>query len=160
MASNKGQPKPLKKGPNQGKMDPMQRARYLAYEQPNESVAASIAVTQTRLKEHAVRSQAEPRKQILTLQQERQAKVVGQLKAAEARNHIWLMRFRFQCMKAQELNNLISCQPTARDATRLEVFLPPRTHTADSRDSLTRIQRERVEDLLEDDRGLLTNRIL
>ncbi|CAI9582556.1 unnamed protein product, partial [Staurois parvus] len=76
-----------------------------------------------------LQSQAETRKQVPNLEQERQAKVVGQLKAAEARNRIRLMRFRFQCMRAQELNNLISCQPTARDAIRLEVFLPPRTQT-------------------------------
>ncbi|KAM5135559.1 protein LKAAEAR1 [Mantella aurantiaca] len=159
MASDKDhlKSKPAKKGGSLGKMDPMQRARCLAYEQPSKSVAASIAVTQTRLREHALKS--EIRKQVPDLEQERQVKVVGQLKAAEARNRTRLMRFRFQCVRAQELNNLISCQPNALDAIRLEVFLPPRTQTADTHDSLRRFQRERVENLLKDDQGLLTNRI-
>lgn len=138
------------------KMDPMQRARHLAYEQPSKSIAASLLMTQTRLKEHALKSAPEPRA-ILDPEQERQKKVVGQLKAAEARNRIRLMRIRFQCRKSQELNNLISCQPTAREAIRLEVFLPPRPLEDKSRDPLRRLQRERVESLLEDDRGLLTS---
>ncbi|XP_018415123.1 PREDICTED: protein LKAAEAR1 [Nanorana parkeri] len=161
MASDKDQlkSKPLKKGASQGKMDPMQRARHLAYVQPSKSVAASIAVTQNRLKEHALRSQSETQKRIPDLDQERQAKVVGQLKAAEARNRIRLMRFRFQYMRAQELNNLISLQPTALDAIRLEVFLPPRARAVDTCDTLQRFQREHIENLLKDERGLLTNRI-
>ncbi|XP_072270480.1 protein LKAAEAR1 [Pyxicephalus adspersus] len=161
MASDKGQlkTKPLKKSTSHGKMDPMQRARYLAYEQPSKSVAASIAITQNRLREHAVKSVSETRKQILDLEQKRQAKVVGQMKAAEARNRVRLMRFRFQFMRTQELNNLISCQPTALDAIRLEALLPTRASAADTCDPLRRFQREHVENLLKDDRGLLTNRI-
>ncbi|KAM3922085.1 protein LKAAEAR1 [Leptodactylus fuscus] len=141
------------------KMDPMQRARHLAYEQPSKSIAASLLMTQNRLKEHALKSVPEPQRQVLDPEQERQMKVIGQLKAAEARNRIRLMRIRFQCMRAQELNYLISCQPTARDAIRLEVLLPPQPHEDKSRDSLRRLERERVEKLMEDDRGLMTNRI-
>ncbi|XP_068117981.1 protein LKAAEAR1 isoform X2 [Hyperolius riggenbachi] len=149
--------KAFKKGP--GKMDAMQRARHLAYEPPSKSVAASIAATQTRLREHVLKSVGQTLQQAADPEQEKQAKVVGQLKAAEARNRIRLMRFRFQCMRAQELNNLISCQPTARDAIRLEVFLPPRPHKEGSQDRLRGLERERVESLLMDDKGLLTNRI-
>ncbi|XP_075071409.1 protein LKAAEAR1 [Mixophyes fleayi] len=167
MASGKSllKSKPLfqsKKVVGQGevrKNDPMQRARYLAYENPSKSVAESILITQNRLKEHALKTLPEHHRQIPDLEQDRQTKVVGQLKAAEARNRIRLMRIRFQYMKTYEFNNLISCQPTARDAIRLEVFMPPRSHKENPKDPLHRIQRDRVENLLEDDRGLLTNRI-
>ncbi|XP_056405356.1 protein LKAAEAR1 [Hyla sarda] len=163
MASGNNKPGVLGKkaiGPGEiKKMDPIQRARHMAYEQPSKSIAASLAVTQTRLKEHALKSISASKQRVLDPQQEMQNKVVGQLKAAEAHNRIRLMRIRFQHMRAQELNNLISCQPTARDAIRLEVFLPPRPHTDKSCDPLRWQQRERVESLLEDDRGLMTNRI-
>ncbi|KAM4692009.1 protein LKAAEAR1 [Rhinophrynus dorsalis] len=141
------------------KLPPIQRAKYMAYEQPSKDVAASLLRTQKRVKEHALRSVQQPQQVIEDMEKERQLKVVGQLKAAEARNRIRLMRLRFQCMKAQELNHLVSCQPTARDAIRLEVFLPARPDTRIPRDTMNRFQRERVEGLLEDNRGLLTNRI-
>ncbi|MEE6506316.1 hypothetical protein FKM82_007626 [Ascaphus truei] len=141
------------------KMAPLQRARYLAYEQPNKTMVASLLVTQNRLKEQALQTLQEPPQRMGDPGQEKENVVVGQLKAAEARNRIRLMRFRFQCMRAQEINHLISCQPTARDAIRLEVLLPPMPDTVDLPDSLDRFQREHIEDLLKDERGLLTNRI-
>ncbi|XP_044155219.1 protein LKAAEAR1 [Bufo gargarizans] len=141
------------------KMVPMQRARHMAYEQPSKVMAASLLMTQNRLREHALKSIPKPQQRVLDPEQEKQEKVVGQLKAAEAQNRIRLMRLRFQSMRAQDLKYLISCQPTAREAIRLEVFLPHRTHEDKFCDSLRRQQRERVESLLEDDRGLMTNRI-
>ncbi|CAN2391724.1 Family of unknown function with LKAAEAR motif [Pristimantis euphronides] len=127
MASEKSKPG-LQKAMGQGdrkKMDPKQRARHMAYEQPSKSIAASLLVTQNRLKEHALKSVPEPPKRVLDPEEERQRKVVGQLKAAEARNRIRLRRLRYQYMRAEEVKHLISCQPTARDAIRLEIFLPP-----------------------------------
>uniref|UniRef100_A0A8C5WGL8 LKAAEAR motif containing 1 n=1 Tax=Leptobrachium leishanense TaxID=445787 RepID=A0A8C5WGL8_9ANUR len=141
------------------KMNPVQRARCLAYDQPGKEVAASLVLTNGRIREHILKSFQEMPQTSRDPEQDKQTKVVGQLKAAEARNRIRLMRFRFQCMRAQELNNLISCQPTARDAIRLEVFLPPRPKTMGPRVLLDRFQRERVEDLLADDRQLQINRI-
>ncbi|KAG8542866.1 hypothetical protein GDO81_025959 [Engystomops pustulosus] len=141
------------------KMDPLQRARHMAYEQPSKPIATSLLMTQNRLREHALKSVQEPKKQMPDPEQEKQMKVVGQLKAAEAHNRLRLMRLRFQFMRAQEIKYLISCQPTAREAIRLEVFLPPKSHAVKSHDSLRPLQRERVEQLLEDDRGLATNRI-
>ncbi|XP_073436962.1 protein LKAAEAR1 [Dendrobates tinctorius] len=141
------------------KMDPMQKARYMAYEQPSKAIAASLLMTQNRLKEHALKTVPGQKQRVLDPEQERQKKVVGQLKAAEARNRIRLLRIRFQCSRAQELNNLISCQPTAREAIRLEVFLPPWPHADKTCDPLRRLERERVESLLEDDEGLMTSRI-
>ncbi|XP_066442959.1 protein LKAAEAR1 [Eleutherodactylus coqui] len=152
----------LKKVIGQGdlkKMDPMQRARHMAYEQPSKSIAASLLMTQNRLKEHALRSIPDLQKQVLDHEEERQKKVVGQLKAAEARNRIRLMRIRYQWMKAQEVKYLVSSQPTARDAIRLEVLLPPGPPVDKSRDPLHWLQRDRVERLLEDDEGLMTLRI-
>ncbi|CAH2303253.1 Hypothetical predicted protein [Pelobates cultripes] len=140
------------------KMNPVQRARCLAYEQPKKEVATSLVLTNSRIREHTLKCLQETPQTMRDPEQEKQAKVVGQLKAAEARNRIRLMRFRFQCMRAQELNNLISCQPTARDAIRLEALLPRRPITVSPQVSLDRFQ-ERVEILLEDDRELLISRI-
>ncbi|XP_077109075.1 protein LKAAEAR1 [Ranitomeya variabilis] len=163
MASGNGKPGlQVKKVSGHGdikKMDPMQKARYMAYEQPSKAIAASLVMTQNRLKEHALKTVSGPKQQVLDPEQERQKKVVGQLKAAEARNRIRLLRIRFQFNRAQEINNLISCQLTARDAIRLEVFLPPRPHADKTCDPLRRLERERVESLLEDDEGLMTSRI-
>ncbi|KAE8574366.1 hypothetical protein XENTR_v10003395 [Xenopus tropicalis] len=141
------------------KMPPVQRARLLAYEQPSKDMAASLQITQSRLKEFAQKSVGDVPQMVPDPEEERKMKVIGQLKAAEARSRIRLTRLRFQCMRAQELNHLIACQPTARDAIRLEVFLPTRPATELSPDPLDRIQRAQVERLLEDDVGYLTNRI-
>ncbi|OCT62520.1 protein LKAAEAR1 [Xenopus laevis] len=141
------------------KMPPVQRARLLAYEQPSKDVATSLLLTQSRLKEFAQKSVQDLPQMMLDPKEERKMKVIGQLKAAEAQNRIRLTRFRFQCLRAQELNHLIAYQPTARDAIRLEVFLPSLPVTELPPDPLDRVQREQVERLLEDNIGFLTNRI-
>lgn len=45
-------------------------------------------------------------------------------RAAEARNRIRIMRLRYQATKAQEISHLISCQPSALKAVRLQALLP------------------------------------
>lgn len=141
------------------KMTPMQRARYLAYEKPSKEVEMSVLSTRNRLKEDARTLQAAPRV-IHDAEQMRQAKVVGQLKAAEARNRVRVLRLRYQSLKSHEINHLISSQPTARDAIRLQIFLPPQQDIRYPPDPLGRVERERVETILMDDSGLTFKRTI
>ncbi|KAJ1122757.1 hypothetical protein NDU88_001241 [Pleurodeles waltl] len=139
------------------KMTPMQRARYLAYEKPSKEVEMSVLSTRNRLKEEARALEAAPRLR-QDAEQIRQAKVVGQLKAAEARNRVRVLRLRYQSLKSQEINHLITSQPTARDALRLQVFLPPHQDIRYPPDPLGHVERERVEAILMDDSGLTFKR--
>ncbi|KAK1801673.1 hypothetical protein P4O66_022316, partial [Electrophorus voltai] len=54
----------------------------------------------------------------------------------------------------QEMNLMISCQSNAQSAIRLELLLLAREKRVNIRDSLDQLQRRRVEEILEDDKGL------
>ncbi|MBN3325171.1 LKAM1 protein, partial [Atractosteus spatula] len=108
------------------KMSLLQKARYLAYEEPSKEVVNSVLISKQRLRVRAPVSR-NPQKNPdpeAEEQQRKQDTVIGQLKAAEARNRVRSMRVRYQSMRAQEINHLISCQPTAQKAVRLELLLP------------------------------------
>ncbi|XP_069506214.1 protein LKAAEAR1 [Ambystoma mexicanum] len=121
------------------KMTPVQRARHMAYELPSKEVEMSVLSTRNRLKTgaRALHAATKPHQDA---EQTRQAKVVGQLKAAEARNRVRIMRLRYQTMKTQEINHLIASQPTARDALRLQVFIPPRQEVQFPPDPLDHVE--------------------
>lgn len=70
------------------------------------------------------------------------------------------MRLRYLNNRADDIDHLIQCQPTAVKAVRLEAFLPNEKHEKISnRDSLTPIERRRLEALLNDNNGLLIDRL-
>ncbi|XP_030068489.1 protein LKAAEAR1 [Microcaecilia unicolor] len=134
------------------KMAPQQRARHMGHEELNKEVMQSVLSPKNRpIKQDKLRQQQE-------IEQIKQAKVVGQLKAAEARNRIRVKRLRFQCMRAQEIKHLISCQPRAMAAVRLEVFLPPQQEIQFPRDPIGKLERARVEDILGDNEELTIKR--
>ncbi|XP_015750257.1 PREDICTED: uncharacterized protein LOC107330123 [Acropora digitifera] len=81
-------------------------------------------------------------------------------RAAEARNRIRLTRLRYQNNRRSEVNHLISCQPTALKAVRLQSLVPPSQEKIHIRDLLVKNERCRVNSLLEDETGLETARIL
>ncbi|WAR16258.1 LKAM1-like protein [Mya arenaria] len=93
------------------------------------------------------------------VEREKHEKLIGQLKAAEARNRLRIMRLRYQSSRAQEIGHLIACQPTALKAVRLQALVPSYPNEKDRGDSLEKLDRERIEALLEDNKGLLINRI-
>ncbi|KAG6938541.1 LKAAEAR motif containing 1 [Chelydra serpentina] len=131
-------------------VSPQQKERYLAFgdptEEPVKSMLASDILMMDKIShEHSTRER--------DAEQKKQARVIGLLKAAEARNRLRNVRLRFQNLRAQEINHLISCQKTARGAVRLEVFLPPRKNIQKLADNLDRVQRSRVEAILEDENG-------
>ncbi|CAB4018685.1 Hypothetical predicted protein [Paramuricea clavata] len=143
------------------KLDPVQRSRYMAYESSSKQAAQGMCEARRRIHErrksetkHAMESDTtDPQK-------EKHARLIGQLKAAEARNRIRLMRIRYTGNKASEMNNLIACQPTAIKAVRLQCLVPPHPEKIVIRDLLGKDERSRVDVLLEDELNLTTNRLL
>ncbi|XP_051832789.1 protein LKAAEAR1 isoform X2 [Antechinus flavipes] len=81
---------------------------------------------------------------------EQQKRLIGVLKASEARNRIRALRLRYTRMRAEEIKHLISRQKTARAAIRLELFLPPHLNPTKIPDCLDRRERHRVEAILEE----------
>ncbi|CAI9721071.1 Hypothetical predicted protein [Octopus vulgaris] len=87
-------------------------------------------------------------------------KLIGQLKAAEARGRLRVMRISFQTAKTQEIKHLIACQKSALKAVRLQALVPPKQTKGNMKDLLSKVDRDRVELLLNDYEGLLTNRTI
>ncbi|CAF0767440.1 unnamed protein product [Adineta steineri] len=106
--------------------------------------------------------------------------VIGELKAAEARNRIRATRLRFSKSHRNEIDQIIAFQPNALSALRFEAFMmnPSSSSQKDkytssssmssrptsastnglTKDPLTKIERRRVQNLILDDRNLLVNR--
>ncbi|GFS18160.1 protein LKAAEAR1-like [Elysia marginata] len=143
------------------KMTLVQRSRYMAYEEPPKDITDAKGVTMKRLIEQKKRHQQinEPISKEEMEERDKHAKLIGQLKAAEARNRLRIMRLRYQANRAQEISHLISCQPVALKAVRLQALVPPYSEMKDKGDTLDKFDRERVEALLEDSKGLIVNRI-
>ncbi|KXJ12396.1 protein LKAAEAR1 [Exaiptasia diaphana] len=144
------------------KLSPLERSKYLAYESPSKECGESMAAARKRLKERKKEKnlQERPRPIEDQLEEDRHINLIGQLKAAEARNRLRLMRLRYDNNRASEVNHLISCQPTALKAVRLQSLVPPYTDKICIRDLLGKSERGRVNELLEDEIGLETERIL
>lgn len=144
------------------KLAPQQRSRYMAYEEPPKHVQEAQQQTMKRLRElkkaeMMYQQSGMPRPEEET-EREKHATLIGQLKAAEARNRLRIMRLRYQANRAQEIGHLIACQPVALKAVRLQALLPPYPYAKDKGDQLSKLDRIRTESLLEDATGLLTNR--
>ncbi|XP_067665487.1 protein LKAAEAR1-like isoform X1 [Haliotis asinina] len=143
------------------KLSPQERSRYLAYEEPPKHVSEAVSATNKRLvelKKARIRECAPPSEKEVE-EKIKHDNLIGQLKAAESRNRLRIMRLRYQANRAQEISHLIACQPVALKAVRLQALLPPYPDTKDRGDRLDKLDRERVEQLLEDTEGLQTNRI-
>ncbi|KAK7478644.1 hypothetical protein BaRGS_00030107 [Batillaria attramentaria] len=142
------------------KLAPQQRSRYMAYEEPPKHVQEAQQQTMKRLRElkksDMMYQTTAPRDD--EIEREKHATLIGQLKAAEARNRLRIMRLRYQANKAQEIGHLIACQPVALKAVRLQALLPAYPSNKDKGDQLNKLDRIRTESLLEDSAGLLTNR--
>merc|ERR1712117_795456 len=89
-------------------------------------------------------------KEPVDLEREKQEILIGQLKAAEARNRLKAMKTKYYHYRAEDVNHLITTQPTALTAVKLECLLPAKEEEIHMRDSLNRLKRRRVEQLLTD----------
>jgi len=145
------------------KMNPVEVARYNAYEDPGEETKKEITNTQTRLKElRKARgpTKSKPVDKEVERERIRHEELIGQLKAAEAKNRVYMLRSRYYSRRGDEIDHLINCQPSAIRAVRLQSLLPVRSNKLDFRDIMGKDERIRVESLLEDELGLKTGRII
>lgn len=101
--------------------------------------------------------------ELMRLERERHERLIGQLKAAEAKNRARILKMRYVNCKEDEIEHLIECQQTALRAVRLEAFLPPvlPKHDDDNEhENVTQIERRRIEALIDDSDGNLIKRRL
>ncbi|XP_073679720.1 protein LKAAEAR1-like [Garra rufa] len=138
------------------KMCPQQRARHEAYSELSKEAQSWMAAA--RLRVHAHQNNQKPRQVCkLTAAAERQNQLTAQLKAAEARNRVRQLRQHYEHLKEQEINLMISCQSNAQRAVRLEQLLPVRERKIIHTECMDQLQRRRVEEILEDEKGLTIN---
>eukprot|EP00794_Sanderia_malayensis_P012254 gene12254-13516_t len=144
------------------RLNPLERSRYLAYEEPAKDVLRGIEASRKRIAEakQEMKRLYAPIPIEDALETEKHEQLIGQLKAAEARNRARLLRLHYQRNRGQEVSHLISCQPTAIKAMRLQTLLPPYPKKVEVRDMLGKDERIRVESLLADEIGLETERKL
>uniref|UniRef100_UPI003AAA2F29 protein LKAAEAR1-like n=1 Tax=Centroberyx gerrardi TaxID=166262 RepID=UPI003AAA2F29 len=140
------------------RMCPQQKARYLAYQQPTEQVKAWAAASRKRCaqlrKADASWSEAQLRPLEDPEERRRRSLISGQLKAAEANSRLCSRRRSYQAARSEEIRMMIACQSSAQAAIRLELLLPAAERRTHSVDWLDRTQRQRVEEIMEDDKGL------
>uniref|UniRef100_A0A2K6EPX7 LKAAEAR motif containing 1 n=1 Tax=Propithecus coquereli TaxID=379532 RepID=A0A2K6EPX7_PROCO len=107
-------------------MLPAQRHRHLLFGDLLEDVGAAASIFPRESAELRDRM-PDPRAwaQSLELPAERQNRLLGVLKAAEARGRVRALRLRYTRMREEEISLLIQRQKSARAAIRLELFLPP-----------------------------------
>ncbi|XP_071854316.1 uncharacterized protein [Apostichopus japonicus] len=140
---------------------PSQKSKYLAYEEPPKSAALAMANSKKRVQEKMKADQERKKKETsVDEEKEKYSQLIGQLKAAEARNRLRIMRLHYQNNRAEEIRHLISCQPTAIKAVRLQAMVPPVPEKGSPADSLDKLERSRIESILEDENGLTINRDL
>jgi len=153
-----GNNKPKKSNGELNRMNPRERARYLAYQEAPKKVQQNVKAAHKRLHETFQKQRHEE----VDLQEQEEKKIydilIGQLKAAEARDRIRLMRLQYQAMRTHEIRHLISCQPTSLKAIRFEALVPPKENRINPGDALDKLQRKRVESILDDNSGLSTSR--
>ncbi|XP_004430563.1 PREDICTED: protein LKAAEAR1 [Ceratotherium simum simum] len=128
---------------------PAQRHRQLLFGDVLEDVGAAASIFPRESVELGYQM-PDPRAWTQPLEPaERQERLLGVLKAAEARGRVRALRLRYTRMRAEEISLLILHQKSARAAIRLELFLPPLKPTR-IRDPLDRQERRRVETILEE----------
>jgi len=142
------------------KMGSQAQARYMAYEEKPKEVLDKVDAAQKRIKDIIAKNRNYGRNPEEEDERRKHSSLIGQLKAAEARNRIRVMRLQYQAMRAHEIKHLIACQPTSLKALRFEALVPPVMDISNPGDGLNKLQRERVESILEDELGLTTNRKL
>nr|XP_012806888.2 protein LKAAEAR1 isoform X2 [Jaculus jaculus] len=132
-------------------LHPLQRRRHLLFCDLLEDAGAAASIF-TRESVDLPYSMPDPRRwtQALELPTERQNRILGVLKAAEARARVRALRLRYTRMRAEEIALLIQRQGSARAAIRLELFLPPHLKPTKIQDPLDRQERRRVETILEE----------
>ncbi|XP_047663387.1 protein LKAAEAR1 [Tachysurus fulvidraco] len=145
-----------KKSVDLKKMCPQQKARYLAYAEPSKEVQAWMAASNQRILSRLAHERKKSCVENPTQDQNTKVNhdtLIGQLKAAEARNRIRQMRLKYHNLKMQEINLMISSQASVQSAVRLQLLLATEKQRNNA-DCLDQLQRRRVEEILDDEKGL------
>ncbi|XP_078299953.1 protein LKAAEAR1 isoform X3 [Panthera onca] len=123
-------------------MSPAQRHRHLLFGDQLEDAGAAASIFPRESVELGSRM---PDPRAWTQSPEppgvRQDRLLGVLKAAEARGRIRALRLRYIRMRAEEISLLTWQQKSARAAIRLELFLPPQLKPTRIPDPLDRQER-------------------
>lgn len=140
-------------------------------EEPTKQVADQQKAAKQRISDKKKQEVEEANKLRLSSEEEAERlqyeKLIGQLKAAEARNRVRIRRMRSYSNQTDETNHLVACQTTAASAVRLEALLTDKQAVPDNdappspnsnRVKIDKLSRERIELLMNDDLGLLTMR--
>ncbi|XP_025948598.1 protein LKAAEAR1 [Dromaius novaehollandiae] len=135
---------------NPDRMSDREKARYLAFTEPTDEKTKAMLASHIFMMDNSYFSKAKPS---IDTEQKKEARVFGLLRAAEARNRLRNLRLRYQDLRAKEINHLISCQQSVLGALRLETFLAPQKSIKKLADNLDRVQRSRIEAILEDEKG-------
>uniref|UniRef100_A0A1I8IKN2 G_PROTEIN_RECEP_F1_2 domain-containing protein n=1 Tax=Macrostomum lignano TaxID=282301 RepID=A0A1I8IKN2_9PLAT len=104
-----------------------EQARVGRYNEPSKEVMEAIVESQRRVNARQKKQREQQEKQNAVDIDEQQYEIlVGQLKSAEARNRLRILRARHSQAAERDVGHLIACQPTALRAVRLEAMLPPK----------------------------------
>jgi len=147
------------------KLNPIEKSRYLYYEKPTKemTIAKEAALKRVRLEIRQRDAEAEDRrrKEVEKQQQEKHNELIGQLKAAEARNRIRLLRIRYNNVRNGELEQMIAYQPTSIRAVRLQALVPQKNNFLLSKaDNMLKNDRHRIEEIIDDEEMATTKRDL
>jgi len=144
------------------KLTPIQRSRYLAYEPC--ANPSGVNKSRQRVKDdYKDRKEFEKEQAVYDMkwyEYKQQGYMMGQLKASEAERRSKVLRSKYRFNRTNEINHLISSQPSAIKAVRLQSLLPPIPTKIKFMDPLAKPQRMRVEALMDDTLGIETGRIL
>ncbi|XP_076840302.1 protein LKAAEAR1-like isoform X2 [Brachyhypopomus gauderio] len=130
------------------------RARLLAHAEPSREARGWMEACRQRVCARLAQERKDQKDPLQTSDSKsRQHALIGQLKAAEARNRIRQKRLQEEILEAQETKLTISCQSDAHSAARLELLLTPQKRM-NIPDSLNQRQRRRLEEILADEKDL------
>lgn len=144
------------------RLQELRRKRIMEREEELKNIKESKAIfSASGMRENNKKLTLAETEEMIKFERERHERLIGQLKAAEARNRTRIMKMRYFHSKQDEIDHLIESQPTATKAVRLEAFLPPVKQEKLKVDStLTPIQRRRLEGLIDDNMNSLVERKL
>lgn len=130
-------------------LTPIQRSRYMAYEDLPQHIDDAVRIVQNRLCEHRRKRERQNRPVQDEQEDERNnyEKLHYTLKATEARNRLRNMRFRTESLRNTEIAYVVACQPVAVRAVRLQCLIQPFPEYKDKRD---RHHIKRIQDLIKD----------
>jgi len=135
-------------------------SKYLAYEAPPKKIKEYQMLTKRRIYERKKLEEMlnQPPADEEEMERQQNEKLLGHLKAAEARDRIRLGRLQYHADRTEEINHLVASQGSAATAVRLEALLPTKMDPRHFPDPLSRITRDRVERLLNDNRQTFVGR--